>query len=143
MGHMIWSTMGYDPYNCYGLKWLHLKSQLIHFLSTTARRMKHETFLKPKLVSVEDLPRLVFICGNIEIVVTLVPWLLMVERSNENHGKSFSRKWHADCGILMFHQILIKLPTAQTKKLKEKLKLENFNLASDFMQICWTDYGFS
>ena len=37
------------------------KFQLIHFLSTTARRMKQETFLNPKLVSVEDLPRLVFI----------------------------------------------------------------------------------
>ena len=72
-----------------------------------------------------------------------VSWLLMVERSNENHGKSFLRKWHVDCGILMFHQILIKLQTVQTQKLKEKLKLKNFNLVSDFMQICWTDYGFS
>ena len=44
--------------------------------------MKQETFLKAKLVSVEDLPRLVFIW----LVKTLFKF---IQISNENHQKVF------------------------------------------------------
>ena len=60
---MVHLKRSYDSYTKL-LLWFEMapfKSQLIHFLSITARRMKQETFLKAKLVSVEDLPRLVFI----------------------------------------------------------------------------------